>query len=158
MNLPIEEFARIANSSIGSASEGQRVKIKGIGLPDDLEGLLTTKWLKEYGQIEAIEFYDTESICEEVTEEDIGKIPQAGFLPFGKAPNGDILVVDFKKETYPVGFIQLAEWNVSNPPSEHEYIQISDSIDCFMRRAIQKRSLWHRLSGKYNLPCDSYDV
>jgi len=158
MNLPIEEFARKANSSIGGASEDQQLKIKSIRLPSDLEAIFTTNWLNKYGQIEAVEIYDIDSICEEISEEDIKKISQAGLLPFGKAPNGDILVVNFKKETYPVGFIQLAEWNVSSPPKENAFIQISESIDCFMRRAIEKRSLWGRLTGKFNLPCDSYDV
>ena len=157
VNLPFNQFAQKANSSLGKATEAQKLRIQEIGLPEDLETILTQRWLVDYGQIECLEIFDIQSICEEVNDEYIGKFSSVGYLAIGKAGNGDMLVLNFRKSNYPIGFIQLAVWDVDYPPDVNAYVRVSDSLSDFIARSISKRSLWAKITGRYNLPCDSYD-
>lgn len=158
MNRALTEFAEKAGSYIGRADDQQKKKIQSIGLPKELEKIFVTSWLQNYGQIEALVIFDIQSICEKVDEEHLESLPLGGFLPIGKAPNGDIIVVSFSHSYYPVGFIQLAEWNVDLAPNENTFVEIAESINEFIRSAIKKKNLWQRLSGANNLPVDSYDT
>jgi hypothetical protein len=60
------------------------------------------------------------------------------FIRLGDAPNGDIFVVDFSTESFPVGFITHEEYGGSSDPRKY-FCPVARSMESFLYRAEEGR-------------------
>jgi hypothetical protein len=126
-------------------------ELRALPVPEALKGLLLDAWPKNYCDTPPLEFFDTGGVVGYLEPDDFEPVVRAGFLPIGKAPNGDIVVTNFKDvRECPVGFLRLS--GISSSDDEKDdissaYHPIESSLERYLFRCVNGLAL----------PVDSHD-
>jgi hypothetical protein len=107
--------------------------IENWDIPMQLKRTLQWNWFNH--RLEAEQTIDS---VEEITESDyLEEFMQHELLPIGSCANGDMVVIDYRNENFPVSFITLAEYLGSDRTDPKEFsAKVSDSlVDYFIRIA-----------------------
>lgn len=148
----IPGFARKLGTQVRSATDRERAILNEVGIPDSLSSIVAHQWFDSYSDIDGVEIFDIESICEEVGDAFIGQLVPAGFLPIGKAGNGDTLAIDFLRPEFPVVYVR------SHKSPRESCVPVADSLPAFLERGGRRSTFAEFIFRRPRFPRDSYDA
>ena len=148
----ITGFARKLGTNTRAATDQERGILNDVGIPYSLSSIVTRQWFDSYSDIDGVEIYDIGSICEEVGAPFIKEVVPAGFLPIGKAGNGDLLAIDFSRSDFPVVYVR------SHKSPRKSFVTVSDSLVAFLERGSRRSTIAEFLFRRPRFPRDSYDA
>ncbi len=154
----VAAFARKWGTDVRPATEHERTILAAAGIPESLCSIVARQWFEAYSGFDGVEIFDLASVCEEVRGTFTKHLPAGGFLPVGKAGNGDLLVVDFSHADFPVGYIRVASWPVREPPPRNTFVVVSDSLQAFLERGSRRATITEFFLRRPRFPRDSYDA
>jgi hypothetical protein len=154
----IQAFANRVGTTVRVATVEERMVMAEAGIPDALVAIIATQWFDSYSDIDGVEIYDLASICEELRDTFTKHLPSGGYLPMGKAGNGDILVIDFSQAALPVGYIRLGSWPARESPPKKSFVIVSDTLDEFLKEGGRRSTMRELIQRRPRFPQDSYDA
>lgn len=126
----------------GHAPEAVKAWLESLDLPMEFLRFMQWNWPQREGQLAHLRILSSQDIRDDEHSE---RLASAGFLLMGSAPNGDWLVVDFRRRACVPGFITHEEWD-----------QETDPRNLFEPIARSLESLLYRIAEQRYIPTDYY--